>query len=290
MKLQRNEPCWCGSGKKYKNCHRQFDEKLTELKLAGKKIPPHSMIKNEAQIAGIREAAIVNTGLLEHIGKNIKAGMTTQDIDDLTVQYLKDNGGESADLGYQGYPKSICTSINDVVCHGIPSKDVVLKDGDIINVDATTKVNGYFADASRMYLIGEVTPAAKKLVEDTKKALEIAMAAVVPYKSCIGDIGAAIEKFAHENGYSVVEEFCGHGVGLALHEDPYVFHFKANEKTVQIVPGMVFTIEPMLNLGKRHVYIDANDGWTVRTQDGSLSAQWEHTFLVTEEGLEIISQ
>lgn len=290
MKINRNDPCWCGSEKKYKKCHLQFDEKLKELKLAGKKIPTRKMIKNEAQIEGIRKAAAINSGLLDYIEEHIHAGMSTEEIDIMAKEYTEKYHTTCADYQYMGFPKHICVSINDVVCHGIPSKDIILQEGDIVNVDATTMLDGYYADASRMFMIGNVSPEAKKLVEDTKKALEIGIASIVPYQSCVGDIGKAIETFAKANNYSVVREFCGHGVGLAIHEDPYVFHFEPNERTVTLVPGMVFTIEPMLNLGKRDVFVDADDEWTVYTEDGSLSAQWEHTLLVTEDGVEIISK
>ena len=254
MKLNRNDLCWCGSQQKYKKCHLQFDEKLEQLKQQGKIIPLHQMIKNNEQIEGIKQAAIINSGLLDYIEENIKAGMSTEEIDI------------------------------------IPSENEIIQDGDIVNVDATTMFNGYYADASRMFMIGSVTDEAKNLVQNTKKALELAIDAIVPYQSCVGDIGKTIEKFAIDNGYSVVKEFCGHGVGLAIHENPYIFHFEPNEPTVTLVPGMVFTIEPMLNLGKADIFVDADDEWTVFTEDGSLSAQWEHTLLITETGVEILSK
>lgn len=282
--------CWCGSGLDYIVCHQEFDKKIKYYKKQGVMTPPRSMIKNSKQIEGIKRAAVVNNGLLDHIQNNIRIGMSTEEIDQLTNQFLADNNAHSADLNYEGYPKSICTSVNDVVCHGIPSPDVILKDGDIINVDATTELDGYYADASRMYLIGNVSEEAKRLVECTKEALYEGVKAIKPWKSCIGDIGIAISKYAKEHGYSVVEEFCGHGIGMTMHEDPYVFHFKPDEETVLIVPGMVFTIEPMLNQGSRHVHLNYDDDWTVYTDDGKLSAQWEHTFLVTEDGVEIISK
>lgn len=290
MKLNRNDPCWCGSQKKYKKCHLQLDDKLEQLKHQGKKIPTHKMIKNDKQIEGIKKAAIVNSGLLDYIEKNIKAGMATEEIDIMAKEYTQKHNAVCADYQYCGYPKHICVSINDVVCHGIPCKNEFLQEGDIVNVDATTMVDGYYADASRMFMIGKVSDKAKKLVEDTKKALDLGIKSIVPYQSNIGDIGKAIETFAKSNGYSVVKEFCGHGVGLAIHEDPYVFHFEPNEPTVTIVPGMVFTIEPMLNLGGADVFVDADDEWTVYTDDGNLSAQWEHTLLVTETGVEILSK
>ena len=277
MKLNRNDLCWCGSQKKYKKCHLAFDEKLEQLKQQGKKIPTHKMIKTPEQIEGIKKAAVINSGLLDYIEANIKVGMTTEEIDVMAKEYTAKYGAVCADYQYMGYPKHICVSINDVVCHGIPNEQTILQEGDIVNVD-------------RMFMIGKVSNEAKKLVSDTKKALELGMASVIPYQSCVGDIGKAIETFAKAMGYSVVREFCGHGVGLAIHEDPYVFHFEPNVPTVTLVPGMVFTIEPMLNLGGREVYVDESDEWTVYTDDESLSAQWEHTLLVTEDGIEIISK
>lgn len=281
--------CWCGSQLDYHDCHEAFDKKLKQYKKHGYLIPNHKMIKNEKQIEAIKRAAVVNNGLLDYIEEHIQIGMTTQDIDDMAVAYTSSHGGYSADLNYEGYPKSICTSVNDEVCHGIPG-DYVLQDGDIINVDATTGVNGYYADASRMFMLGHVSEEAKRLVKVTKECLEEGMKAVKPWESTIADIGTAIEKYAHANGYSVVEEFCGHGIGKAMHEDPYVYHYTPKEKTVLIVPGMVFTIEPMINQGTRHIHLGTDNDWTVYTDDGKLSAQWEHTLLVTEDGVEIISK
>lgn len=284
------EKCWCGSGKNYVDCHKNFDIKLEEKKKQGFLIPPRKFIKNDKQIAGIKKAAIYNNGLLDLIENNIKAGMTTEEIDDMCVKYLKDNNCISADFNYEGYPKSICTSVNDVVCHGIPSKKVVLKEGDIINVDSTLSYEGYFADASRMFEIGNVSEKAHKLVYVTNECLKRAVECIKPWETTLNDIGITIEKYAHKRGFSVVEEFCGHGVGLAMHEDPYVLHYSIPQKTYLIVPGMVFTIEPMINEGRKNITIDKNDGWTVRTIDGKLSAQWEHTIVVTEDGVEVVSK
>ena len=273
-----------------KNEFLELDTKLELLQQPGKTVPTKKMLKTKPQIEGIKKAAIVNSGLLDYIEENIKAGMSTEQIDIMAKDYTKKHNAICADYQYCGYPKHICVSVNDVVCHGIPSDDQILQEGDIVNVDATTMVDGYYADASRMFMIGKVSKEAKQLVEDTKKALEIGISSIIPYQSCIGDIGSAIENFAKAHSYSVVKEFCGHGVGLALHEDPYVLHFNPHKPTEVIVPGMVFTIEPMLNLGSRHVFVDADDEWTVYTEDGSLSAQWEHTILITETGVEIISK
>ncbi|UTY38340.1 type I methionyl aminopeptidase [Allocoprobacillus halotolerans] len=288
MKKLSHDECWCGSHKKYKKCHEKFDKRLRYFKKQGYVIPSHAMIKNEKQIEGIKQAALINNGLLDYIESHICAGMSTLQIDDMTVEYLKAHDATSADLHYQGYPKSICTSVNDEVCHGIPSEDVILKSGDIINVDATSCYKGYYADASRMFMIGEVSEEARKLVAVTRECLYKGIEAVRPFKSTISDIGKAIETHAHQHGFSVVREFCGHGVGLSMHEDPYVLHYDPHYPTTLLVPGMVITIEPMINAGKRYVHIGPN-GWSAFTDDGSLSAQWEHTILVTETGVEILS-
>lgn len=288
MKLNRNDLCWCKSGLKYKNCHLEFDEKLNDLKRKGYIVPTRNLIKTKGQIEGIRKSAQINNGLLDLISENIKEGMTTEEINKLAHEYTVSNGGIPATLNYDGFPKSICVSINNVVCHGIPSKDVILKNGDIVNVDATTILNGYYSDASRMFMIGEVDEEAKKLVEVTKECLNRGLEAVKPW-GFLGDIGAAIQEYAESNGYSVVREFGGHGVGLDIHEEPFVSHLGKRGTGMVLVPGMVFTIEPMINAGSNEIFIDEDDGWTVFTDDDSLSAQWEHTILVTEDGLEIIS-
>lgn len=290
MKAKNVNTCWCGSGEKYKSCHYMFDLRLEAYKKDGYITPPKKMIKNKNQIEGIKKAAAINNGMLDYIEQNIKAGISTDDIDKMAQDYLKNNNAHSADLGYQGYPKSICTSINDVICHGIPSKDVILKEGDIINVDATTEYLGYYADASRMYIIGEATLEAKRLVQVTKYCLDEAVKSIVPWESTTSDIGKIIEKIAKENGYSVVEEYCGHGVGLKMHEDPYILHYDSKEKGILITPGMVFTIEPMINEGKKGIRFKKGDTWSSYTVDGKLSAQWEYTILINEDNIEILSK
>jgi methionyl aminopeptidase len=290
MKLNRNDPCWCGSLKKYKKCHYDFDKKLAILKNQGKEIPLPEMIKNEQQIEEIRKASSLNSELLDYIEQHIKIGMSTEDIDVLAKEFTEKHDAVCADYQYMGFPKHICTSINNVVCHGIPSKKVILQDGDIINVDATTNVNGYYGDASRMFMLGNVSKEAKQLVTVTKECLEKGIETIVPYQSCLGDIGRAIEAHASKYGYSVVQELCGHGVGLAIHEEPNVVHFASKEVSFVIVPGMIFTIEPMINAGKKDIYLDEEDNWTIFTADGKLSAQWEYTLLVTETGVEILSK
>ncbi|HEX9026036.1 MAG TPA: type I methionyl aminopeptidase, partial [Clostridium sp.] len=231
----------------------------------------------------------INNGLLDLISENIKEGMKTEEIDKLAYDYTISKGGIPADLNYDGFPKSICVSINNEVCHGIPSNDVILRSGDIVNVDATTILNGYYSDASRMFMIGEVNEEANNLVQVAKECLNKGLEEVKPW-GFLGDIGAAIQEHAESNGYSVVREFGGHGVGLDIHEDPFVFHFGKRGTDMVLAPGMVFTIEPMINAGSHEIFIDENNGWTALTADGSLSAQWEHTVLVTEEGIEVISK
>lgn len=287
--MHSKQKCWCKSGKPYDECHKELDEKLESLRRQGEIVPNHKMIKNEKQIEGIREASRINTLVLDAVEKAIHVGMTTEDIDKIVVEETKKLGGIPACLGYEGFPKSVCTSVNSVVCHGIPSKKQVLREGDIVNVDCTTIVNGYFGDSSRMFEIGKVEDHAHKLVEVTKECLDIATKNLKPYDH-LGDIGFYVSNHARENGYTVVKELGGHGVGLAMHEDPFVSHLGKKGQGMVIVPGMVFTIEPMINEGRAGVLIDEDDGWTIFTADGSLSAQWEYTLLMTENGLEILSK
>ncbi len=281
--------CWCGSGLPYDDCHKALDDKLAELKAKGNVVPSRKLIKNKAQIEGIKLAGKVNTMVLNAVEKQIRAGITTEEIDRIVMNETKRLGGIPACLGYEGFPKAVCTSINDVVCHGIPSKRQVLKEGDIVNVDCTTIVNGYFGDASRMFIIGKTSPENEKLVRVTKECLELAAKNLKPYCH-LGDIGYFVSKHARENGFTVVKELGGHGVGLAMHEDPFVSHIGKLGTGMVLAPGMVFTIEPMINAGKAGVCVDAYDGWTVYTKDGKNSAQWEHTFLMTETGTEILSK
>lgn len=288
MKLGRNDPCWCGSGRKYKVCHMQLDEKILMYQHKGSKVPTHKMIKTAEQIEGIRVAGEMNTKVLDYISPYVKEGISTGELDKLIYDYTIGLGCIPACLGYEGYPKSVCTSIDEVVCHGIPDDNRILKSGEIINIDCTTIWNGYFGDASRMFCIGEVSPEKKKLVEVTKECLDIGYDLVKPWTH-LGDIGYAVNKHAFENGYTVVREIGGHGVGVEFHEEPWVSHIGTPGKDYLLVPGMIFTIEPMVNMGKADVWQDDEDGWTVRTEDGLPSAQWEYTILVTETGAEILS-
>lgn len=289
MILNRNDICWCGSGKKYKKCHLEFDEKLNKLKNQGYEVPTRDMIKNEKQIQGIRESAKINDGVLDLVQEKIRVGMSTEEIDKLVYDYTVSHGAIPADLNYGGYPKSVCVSINDVVCHGIPSEDTILEDGDIVNVDVSTIYNGYFSDASRMFMIGNVSEEHAKLVRVAKECLDKGFEAVKPW-GFLGDIGAAIQEHAEANGFSVVRAFGGHGIGIKFHEDPFVAHVGKRGEGMVLVPGMVFTIEPMINEGDYEVFIDEDDDWTVYTEDGGYSAQWEYTVLVTETGAEILSR
>lgn len=266
----------------------ELDKKILYLQNKGHLVPSRELIKTEEQIEGIRRSGVVNSGILDLVGKEIKAGMSTAAIDKLVYDYTTDHGAIPAPLNFEGFPKSVCTSINEVVCHGIPSEKVILREGDIINVDVSTILDGYYSDASRMYMIGKVSPAKEKLVRVAKECLEIGMKAARPF-GYVGDIGHAVQKHAEKNGFSVVRDLCGHGVGLEFHEEPEVAHFGKKGTGMLLVPGMVFTIEPMINMETYRVYIDEADGWTVITDDEQPSAQWEHTFVMREDGLEILS-
>ena len=266
----------------------ELDRKVMYYEKQGALVPKRNLIRTPEQVEGIRKSGVINTAILDLVGEKIHAGMSTLEIDKLVYDYTIEHGATPACLGYEGFPKSVCTSINEVVCHGIPSANEILKEGDIINVDCTTILDGYYADASRMFIIGETTPNKKRLVEVAKECLEIGMEAAKPF-SFVGDIGNAIERHAHKNGFSVVRDLCGHGVGLKFHDDPEVLHYGRKGTGMLLVPGMVFTIEPMINMGTWKVFVDSADGWTVVTEDELPSAQWEHTFLMTETGLEILT-
>ena len=253
MKIGRNDPCWCGSGKKYKSCHAAFDDKLAAYQLKHIPVPNHKLIKTPEQLEGIRKAGKLNTAILDMVAENIKAGMSTDDINTLVHNYTVEHGGIPAPLGYQGFPKSVCTSVNDAICHGIPDPNQILQDGDIINVDVTTILDGYYADASRMFLIGNVCDEARKLVEVTKESVDLALKEVKPWGR-LGDIGAVISEYVHQHGYTVLRDIGGHGVGNDFHEDPYVCHIGKRGTGMLLVPGMVFTIEPMVNEGMDGLY------------------------------------
>ena len=269
----------------------EMDRKIMYWENKGKEVPTRNLIKTEEQIAGIRKAGVLNTAVLDEVAEKIHEGMSTLEIDQIVYDYTTRHGGIPAPLNYEGFPKSVCTSINEVVCHGIPKATDILEEGDIINVDCTTILDGYYADASRMFIIGKTTPEKEQLVRVAKECLEIGAQAAVPY-CFVGDIGNAIQKHAEKYHYGIVRDLCGHGVGNEFHEEPDVMHFGKKGTGMLLVPGMVFTIEPMVNMGSWKVFTDADDpyGWEVISYDEKPSAQWEHTFLMTEDGLEILTR
>ena len=288
VKIGRNDPCWCGSGKKYKACHAAFDEKIARFAQEGHRVPTRDLIKNADQIAGIKESAKINVAVLDYIEEHIHAGMSTAEIDKIVYDMTTSMGGIPAPLNYEGYPYSVCTSVNEQVCHGFPSEDVILKEGDIVNVDCSTILNGYFSDSSRMFCIGEVSLEKKRLVEVTKECVYKGLEAVHPW-GFLGDMGQAVHDHAYANGYTIVREIGGHGVGLKFHEEPWVGYHSKKGTEMLLVPGMIFTIEPMVNMGDVEIYIDDENGWEVYTEDGLPSAQWEIMVLVTEDGTEVLS-
>lgn len=284
----RNDECWCGSGKKYKKCHIDFDEKIEEFEVQGFEVPDHTIIKTKSQIEKIKESAVINIAVLDYVSDNIKAGISTEEINSWVNDITYKMGGVPAPLNYEGFPKSVCTSINNEVCHGIPSKDIILKDGDIVNVDVSTNLNGYYSDSSRMFCIGNVSEENKALVKAAKDCVYEGLKQVKPW-GFLGDMGQAVNDFIKSKGYSVVREVGGHGIGLEFHEDPWVSYVSKKETEMLMVPGMIFTIEPMINMGEADIYVDEENGWTIYTRDGKPSAQWEIQVLVTDDGYEIIS-
>lgn len=244
-------------------------------------------IKSQREIELMRATGKLAAQTLVYIEKFLKPGITTAEIDQLCHDFMVKHKAVPATLNYHGFPKSCCTSLNEVICHGIPSKKDKLKDGDILNIDVTTILDHYHGDTNKTFLIGEVKPEIKKLVRVTKECLEESIKVVRP-GARLGDIGAKIEEIAHAHGYSVVHEYCGHGIGREFHEEPQVLHYGKKNTGVELRPGMTFTIEPMINLGKRHCKT-LKDGWTVVTKDGLPSAQFEHTILVTQDGTEILT-
>ena len=267
----------------------ELDKKVLSFQNKGYLVPSRELIKTPEQIEGIRRSGVINTAVLDLVEKEIHAGMSTAEIDKLVYDYTVSHGAIPACLGYEGFPKSCCTSINEVVCHGIPNDEEILEEGDIINVDCTTILDGYYADASRMFIIGKTTPEKEKLVRVAKECLEIGMEAAKPF-SFVGDLGHAIEKHAKKNGFSVVRDLCGHGVGLEFHEEPDVEHYGKKGTGMLLVPGMVFTIEPMINQGSPEFYVDEDNGWTVYTDDDGLSAQIEYMVLIKEDGVEVLTK
>jgi methionyl aminopeptidase len=245
-------------------------------------------LKTQAQLEGIRESSKINIAILDYITDFVKEGISTGELDDLVTAHTKYLGGIPAPLNYKGYPKSVCISRNDVVCHGIPSPREILQDGDIVNIDASTIYKGYFSDSSRMFTIGTISDEKHKLVQVAKECVDLGIRQVKPW-GFLGDIGQAVNDHAQKNGFSVVREIGGHGIGLEFHEDPWVSYVSKAGTEMLLVPGMVFTIEPMINAGTADVTVDENDDWTVRTADGKPSAQWESMVLVTRDGCEVLT-
>jgi len=246
------------------------------------------IIKTKEQIEGIRKSSQLAGEILLYIQEFVKEGVNTEYLDQLIHQYIVDHGALSATMNYNGYPKSCCISPNEVVCHGIPSPDSILINGDILNIDITTILNGYFGDTSKMFTVGNISESAEKLVRATKHCLDLGIQQVRP-GNYLGNIGYVIARFATSQGFSVVYEYCGHGVGIDFHEEPQVDHSASKNSGPKLKQGMIFTIEPMINEGKPRVRVDENDGWTARTIDNKLSAQFEHTILVTDTGYEVLT-
>lgn len=285
-KIGRNDPCPCGSGLKYKKCclHKETQTPIDYKKWYKQRYDIR--LKAPEDIEVLRTAGKLVVEALDRVEAELHAGMTTDDINVIVHRFAEKTGAVPAPLNYRGFPKSVCTSINEVICHGIPGKQV-LKDGDIINVDVTYIYQGYFADASKTYYIGEPGPDARRIVTVTAESLKAAMELLKPGNT-IGDLGWAIQQRAEKDGCSVVREFVGHGVGFEFHEPPQIPHFGKKGQGIALVPGMVFTVEPMINLGTSDLFI-ADDGWTAITADRKLSAQFEQTFLITENGYESLT-
>jgi methionyl aminopeptidase len=243
-------------------------------------------IKTPEEIEKMRAAGKLAADVLEMIGPYIKAGVTTAEIDQICHDYIVSHGAIPAPLNYHGFPKSVCTSLNHVVCHGIPNEKP-LKEGDIMNLDVTVKLDGYHGDTSKMFVVGKPSILAERLIRVTQESLYMAIKMVKPGMRT-GDFAAVIQKHAEQHGYSIVREYCGHGIGAVFHEEPQILHYGTAGTGDLLQPGMCFTIEPMVNAGKRHTKL-MRDGWTVLTKDRSLSAQWEHTLLVTEDGVEVLT-
>lgn len=266
-----------------------MDEKLMLLEEQGEIVPTRDIIKTPAQIEEIRKSADLNTAVLDHVAAHIHAGMSTAEIDKLVYDFTTEHGGIPAPLGYEGFPCSVCTSINNEICHGIPDENIILEEGDIINVDVSTILNGYFSDASRMFKIGKLSERAERIVKVTEECVELGLAQAKPWNH-LGDIADAINSHAQANGYSVVIDIGGHGIGLEFHEEPFVSYVTPKGTEMVLVPGMIFTIEPMINEGSPDFFVDEDNDWTVYTEDDGLSAQIEYMVLITENGAEVLSK
>lgn len=285
-RVGRNDPCPCGSGLKYKKCCNGKDKGAQDSLRAAYARKYGIRLKTKIDIEGITAAGRLALETLDMVEARLRPGMITEEVNTLVHEFTVSRGATPAPLNYRGFPKSVCVSVNEVICHGIPGKRR-LDPGDIVNVDVTPILNGYYADANKTFFIGDPNSQARKIVDVARHCLKAGMAMVRPGNK-VGDIGWAIQSYAEGHGCSVVREFVGHGVGLEFHEAPQIFHFGKRGEGVALVPGMVFTIEPMINLGGRHLTI-LDDNWTAVTRDGSLSAQFEQTVLVTEDGMQSLT-
>ena len=297
----RNDPCWCGSGEKYKRCHLSKDGKHAHVGVdpralvtpprprAVAPVRPEALVLSQREQEGMRAAGRFNAQLMDELRQYARPGVKLIDVDRFVHDYTRSHGHVPAPLGYKGFPRSFCTSVNEVVCHGIPD-DYALKSGDIVNYDITSIVNGWHGDQSETFLIGDVSDETRRLTQVAFECLYRGIAAIKP-NGRVRDIGRAIVEHAHAQGFSVVRDFQGHGIGRRFHQEPGIPHYPEHHYGDFVIrPGMCFTIEPMINAGKPGCVIDSRDGWTARTVDGRLSAQFEHTILMTEEGPEILTQ
>ena len=301
MKLGRNDPCWCGSGRKLKKCHgvqRTPSELLTSLKKPERKL----QIMTEAELPKMRRSCKLAANILEEVCSRVGVGVCTEDINSWVHDLTRQAGAYPAPLNYPkgltdpdhpkilkgGFPKSVCTSVNEVVCHGIPSKKDILKDGDIVNIDVTCILDGYFGDTSRTIYIGTPSEEAKLVTETARECLDLAIGTVKAGSRLI-DIGRVIENHAAKKHLGVVRDYTGHGVGRVFHTEPQVCHYPNKDTDMELIENMTFTIEPMINLGTWETRLDKKDQWTVYTLDGKISAQFEHTLLVTADGVEILT-
>ena len=286
MKVGRNDLCPCGSGRKYKKCCLGKDMSESE-RIKENYFQEYGIrLKKKKDIEAILKAGLLVVKTLDMVEKHLRPGMITDEINTLVHEYTIKHGASPAPLAYRGFPKSVCVSINEEICHGIPGKRV-LKDGDIVNIDVTSILDGYYADGSKTFFVGTPSADGLKVVKIARESLRLGMSMAVPGNT-LGDIGWAIQKYAENEGCSVVREFVGHGVGLGFHEPPQLPHYGQRGKGLKLVPGMVFTIEPMINLGKKELRI-LDDRWTAVTRDGSLSAQYEQTIVITESGFESLT-
>lgn len=286
--IGRNDPCWCGSKKKWKSCHFPEESSSNKKLFSQYRSKYQIILKNKEQIDKIRISCRMAAKILDEICKAAKEGVTTNELDALSIKLHKENNAIPAPYLYGSppFPKTICTSLNDMICHGIPN-DIPLKKGDILNIDVSCILDGYFGDCSRMVAIGEISQEAEHLLQTVSLALDAAIEPLAP-KVPLSEIGKIIDQLATERGCSVVYQFVGHGVGLKFHEPPQVMHYK-NDLNIPLAEGMIFTIEPMINLGVADAIVDPKNKWEARTKDGKLSAQKEHTILITADGHEILT-